>query len=85
MAIKISNFHQISKLYLTIFDANTATTRFKYKSKYNYATFKILRYKYKYKYQFLCIYKYKYVFDHILACTQKRKHHSSGKNFRHFW
>ena len=63
MAIKISNFHHTSILYLTVFDANTANTRLKYK----YATFKILRYKYKYNYQFLCIckYKYKYVFDHI--------------------
>ena len=46
MAIKISNFHHISILYLTVFDANTANTRLKYK--YKYATFKILRYKYKY-------------------------------------
>ena len=59
MDIKISNSHQISILYLTVFDANTANTRLKYK--YKYATFKIL----KYKYQFLCICKYKYVFDHI--------------------
>ena len=69
MAIKISNFHHISILYLTVFDANTANTRLKYKCEYKYATLKILRYKYKYKYQFLCIckynYKYKYVFDHI--------------------
>ena len=61
MAIKISNSHQISILYLTVFDVNTANTRFKYK--YKYATFKILRYKY--KYQFLCIRKYQYKFDHI--------------------
>ena len=61
MAIKIGNSHQISMLYLTVFDANTANTRLKYK----YATFKVLRYKYKCKYQFLCICKYKYVFDHI--------------------
>ena len=66
-AIKTSNSHQISILYLSVFDANTANTRLKYKYKYKYPTFKIIRYKYKYKYQFLCIckYKYKYVFDHI--------------------